>query len=630
MVRPVDNTFPEWASDLTNVVEPAQGQKDTGWVLDQVPPSQTENWIQNTTFNWVEYYDSTINGFASKQNSPPDLSVVISSGILRYGQDDNLIVPEQTSVAFTAPITFPKIVGTFVNNKTGALLNAEGSEGVVPVAPPIPDGHFPIYLSELSVAQTQIFNDDITEFRQNKETLAAEIYEAIEDSNQTPDPLDPSQLSRAIGNLSASSTQVITSGHPVQLSDSGRLLACDTTLGSFGVMLQSALLSGDRFSLIVKKISNDSDTVTISAPGSDTIDRTDSIIIKSQNQAVEIRCDGVDSFFISNTFNNEYSNILVGGNISTNLFQSGLSTTNATTPPNDNNVYVADQWVLQSDGNDTVNVSRSGASLLTSTVVTVNRKWGFIIPIEGEIYRRLGGFSCSIACEIQNTSGTISNARIALLSSGPAATTDVVASWNVSGVDPTLNAPWTYQNTPVDNPINTSEPGLITAENIQVSANAPAIGAVFIWVDDDDASVADSIAIRRAALVKSPVFTFFAEENVQDIIAQYRYYQKSYNDFITPGTITDIGRYTYMHPTNTDELNGLVMHTSISLRATPTVTFFSPVTGDSGVVAGENDVNRPVSSVDGTGHKSSGRPSVSGPQTNEDTYKAHITLNSRI
>lgn len=628
MARPIDNKYPRWASDGTNNIEPSEGEKDTGWPPGDVPPAQYENWRSNTAYNWVQYYDETINGFSAQENDPPDLSVVINEGVLRYGQQGILGVPQQTSDPFVAPVTFPKIVGTLINRQTGALLNAEGAEAPVPVPPAIPDGYFTIYFVELSVGQTEIVNDDINELRANFETLSPEVDKVIEDSGQTPDPTEVDQLSLSIGNLSSSSTLLINSNYNTDKPDSGRLLSCDSSGGDITISLQDPSLVGDRFSLIVKKI-HEEGLVTI-ATFSGLIDGKPSITLKPENSAIRIISDGVSSYNVVSNFSGDSRNILVGGNISTNLFQSGTSTTSSTTPPNNNNVYVADQWVLQSDGNNIVNVSRTGGSVLSSVVVTANSKWGFLIPIEGDIYRRLDGQVCSIGCEIQNTSGTISNARIALLSSGGGATTDIVSTWNASGIDPTLNAPWTYQNITQDKPLTISQPTLITAENILVSANPPNIGGVFVWIDDDDASIADEIQIRRISLIKSPVFTGFQEEGVDGILAQYRYYQTTYNPGVRPGTITDVGRVTYMQPSAENALDGLCIHPTIGLRATPSVSFFSPVTGDSGVVAGDNEINRTVTGVDGTGQFSSGRPSISGGQSDNDVYKAHIVLNARL
>lgn len=44
-----------WASNLANVLEPPSGQKDTGWLFEQIPPSQFENWRANITGSWQQW-----------------------------------------------------------------------------------------------------------------------------------------------------------------------------------------------------------------------------------------------------------------------------------------------------------------------------------------------------------------------------------------------------------------------------------------------------------------------------------------------------------------------------------------------------------------------------------------------
>lgn len=54
--------FPEWASDGTEIVEPTEGRKDTGWETSQRPPAQYFNWYMNKVFEWTKYLAGPFRG----------------------------------------------------------------------------------------------------------------------------------------------------------------------------------------------------------------------------------------------------------------------------------------------------------------------------------------------------------------------------------------------------------------------------------------------------------------------------------------------------------------------------------------------------------------------------------------
>lgn len=54
--------LPRWAETAggtpdANILEPNSGQKDTGWVTNQVPPSSVMNWLQWLAYKWIAYLD---------------------------------------------------------------------------------------------------------------------------------------------------------------------------------------------------------------------------------------------------------------------------------------------------------------------------------------------------------------------------------------------------------------------------------------------------------------------------------------------------------------------------------------------------------------------------------------------
>lgn len=53
-------SLPEWASSLANVLEPPEAKKDEGWLFQEIPPSQFENWRANTVYTWFQWLDERL------------------------------------------------------------------------------------------------------------------------------------------------------------------------------------------------------------------------------------------------------------------------------------------------------------------------------------------------------------------------------------------------------------------------------------------------------------------------------------------------------------------------------------------------------------------------------------------
>lgn len=61
--------LPEWASELTkdavseqyNIYEPPLQKKKLGWGYKEKPPRQWLNWLHNTTYEWLKYFDCFLN-----------------------------------------------------------------------------------------------------------------------------------------------------------------------------------------------------------------------------------------------------------------------------------------------------------------------------------------------------------------------------------------------------------------------------------------------------------------------------------------------------------------------------------------------------------------------------------------
>lgn len=58
MARPTQ--LPEWASSGTNVVEPSGGKKVSGWLVNERPAAQHQNWWQRRVYDWIQYLDGIV------------------------------------------------------------------------------------------------------------------------------------------------------------------------------------------------------------------------------------------------------------------------------------------------------------------------------------------------------------------------------------------------------------------------------------------------------------------------------------------------------------------------------------------------------------------------------------------
>jgi hypothetical protein len=184
-------------------------------------------------------------------------------------------------------------------------------------------------------------------------------------------------------------------------------------------------------------------------------------------------------------------NLLTNGDF--RITQEGTVFDNTTTPPNDNDTYLFDQMNLLSDGNNRVEVSQSadvpegaGCAYSCKFVAVSDHKFSYFQPIKSEDAIKVDEKTMSFPFWAKTTSGKlINNVRAAIVSWDGVAdsiTSDIIASWNLNGTNPTLAANWTYENTPVDIAIDTEWTQYFIEADID-TANMTNVG-VFLWVDE--------------------------------------------------------------------------------------------------------------------------------------------------
>ena len=186
---------------------------------------------------------------------------------------------------------------------------------------------------------------------------------------------------------------------------------------------------------------------------------------------------------------------------------------------NNDDTYNLDRWILLSDGNDVVDVSRETSDVPTNglnaaklLVVTVNKKFGLLQIVEQKNCVGLIGntVTASALLKVNNTTrlDKIKMAIVAWDGTADTVTSDIVSAWGADDTNPTLVANWTYENTPADLGVTTSYARYSVSAAID-TASAKNIG-LFIWSDNvTDTDANDTLLIADVQLEVGAAATLF-------------------------------------------------------------------------------------------------------------------------
>lgn len=203
-----------------------------------------------------------------------------------------------------------------------------------------------------------------------------------------------------------------------------------------------------------------------------------------------------------------FRNAIVNGAMM--VAQRGTSFTSATTPANSDDTYLLDRWVLLSDGNDIVDVTQNtatvpsgGLNTIALDVETANKKFGIAQFIEQKSCIGLIGNTVTLSFKARKggSNATVASMRAVILAwsgTADAVTSDLVSAWGAAGVNPTLAATWTAENTAADLTLTDSFQTFQVTAAID-TASAKNIG-VFLYYNNEDGTVADFIYITDVQL----------------------------------------------------------------------------------------------------------------------------------
>lgn len=329
---------------------------------------------------------------------------------------------------------------------------------------------------------------------------------------------------------------------------------------------------------------------------------------------------GVGAMALSNLPSN--NNLIINGQGL--IGQRGTSFTSATTPANSDDTYLLDRMLLLSDGNDIVDVSQettevpSGAySSIKFDVETANKQFAYCQILEAKDAAKIIGGTASLSFKAKKggSNATLETLRAALVSwnsTGDIVTSDLVTTWNGAGTDPTLATNWTYENTPSNLTLTTSYQ-TFKIENISIDTASTKNVALFIWLDDTDATVGDLAYIGDIKVEEGSIATPYISDNQTKLVQRcQRYYAKTYNLNVIPGQISTAGRL--LATAGRGFTGGASLATSwpfpVIMRTSPSIIFYNSDTGgvgtwrDSGAnnyAVGINTVGESIVTIVNTG-----------------------------
>ena len=187
------------------------------------------------------------------------------------------------------------------------------------------------------------------------------------------------------------------------------------------------------------------------------------------------------------------------------------------------NTYCADQVVALTGAVGCVDIARDTDVPLGSrysmkfTVAIANNKFGVLFPIEGQFSKALDGQVVSVG--VQGKSALLSNLRIGIIEYASGTFTediltvsDLVTAWNGAGANPSLLAGCTFANTPANLALGSTYAEL-SAIGTTLASSGVINRAVFIWLDDVDASAADVLHLAQIRLVLGDVLPPYTPPN---------------------------------------------------------------------------------------------------------------------
>lgn len=222
-----------------------------------------------------------------------------------------------------------------------------------------------------------------------------------------------------------------------------------------------------------------------------------------------------------------------------NVAQRLTSFDSTTNPANSDDNYLFDQWILLSDGNDIVDISRTaqgsanvanGASFgLLSDIETANKKFAHIQILSAEKTKALwknatGKVSAAVSIICSNTA-SFANMRMYVLAwtgTADSVTSDIISAWGAGSTEPTLIANLTMES----NTSITPTTGLVRTEAANISLDtAGTNNLIFVILNNDDSTtITHTMTLSAPKLEPGTVCTPYQERPYEEELDDCQFY----------------------------------------------------------------------------------------------------------
>lgn len=294
------------------------------------------------------------------------------------------------------------------------------------------------------------------------------------------------------------------------------------------------------------EIQLNSTTMATESSGSITLSNVDSATNRTNLGLGSIATQNVDGF--------PGRNRLINGSFQ--IAQRGTTFSGGT--DNADDTYTLDRWYVLSEGNDSIDVAQqsdspdSNGKSIGLDVETTGEKFGIAQIIEGHNCIGAIGNTCTLSFYAKVSNARIDTVKAAIVAwSGTedTVTSDIISAWNADGTTPTLIANATFENTPADLSVTTSWARYELSANVDTASTKNII--VFIWSDDasnpqaGDFLYLTNIQFESETSVATP---FEHRPNGLELSLCQKYFEKSYNLDVAPGTSTQEGSFRTIAP----------------------------------------------------------------------------------
>lgn len=239
--------------------------------------------------------------------------------------------------------------------------------------------------------------------------------------------------------------------------------------------------------------------------------------------------------------------------------------------------FFADRWYsIRDTGYSGARPYTDGVEIDSSTP----SKFAIVQIVTAKEVKEHYGKQLSFSIDVSSTvSSKVTVALLGWFGATDVPNKDIVSSWNLDGVDPTLTTDWSYlgTSTPVDittliQTVTLEDIGIGSAKNI----------AVIVWFDTYS-GYNRKFRFRNSQLIESETIQPYKKESyVNELTNCLRFYQKSYNIEDPPFKKEAIGKHVFNATFGVGTAGFFGTIPLAQMYKTPNITLISPATSKEG------------------------------------------------